>query len=75
MAASNTKRSLNALNNYMYYGDYEEGDFFAEDLNFKDDKKDSPVKSSAPSDIVSRSIYPQKQSSQDGAAAEATQGE
>ena len=23
----------------MYYGDYEEGEFFAEDLNFKDDKK------------------------------------
>ena len=33
-----------SLNNYMYYNDYEDGEFFAEDLNFRDEKKkDSPV--------------------------------
>ena len=45
------KRGLNALNNYMYYGDYEEGEFFAEDLCFKDEKmKDSPVTKRSPTD-------------------------
>ena len=54
---STIKKGIGKLNNYMYYGDYEEGEFYAEDLCFKDEKKkDSPATKISPSNIVSRSV-------------------
>ena len=49
-AGGSTIRSHGGLNNYMYYGDYEDGEFFAEDLDFKDEKqrKISPGSNTAP---------------------------
>lgn len=38
----------------MYYGDYEEGEFFAEDLDFKDEKNRGSNATTA--DIISGSI-------------------
>ena len=45
-----------SLNNYMYYNDNEDGEFFAEDLDFRDEKKkDGQAEPKARSSIISRS--------------------
>ena len=46
-AGGTTIKRGGSLNNYMYYGDYEQGDFFAEDLNFKDEKNTAAALSKA----------------------------
>ena len=57
---STIKRGAGALNNYMYYGDYEEGEFYAEDLSFNDEKKkESQASKRSPSEIISRSNHSQ----------------